>query len=394
MSKFSNTWNLEFTKNAVRALRANKIDSQLTNLINATQNKSLSVKGWTFSESPVETAEYGLQNFRQGYGTADTDSEVRYVYNLYARVTYASDIKPYDSDDLRRILNTIARRAVQPNYGEWNLTSVNDEAYEVPEEGQLGTTAEMLAYTQVTIPDNWADNFSHLYGLDPHVTQIHDAMTAGISSDWDNRFHCALIGPPGCGKSDICRSIKRALGEDAVLEFDATATTAAGAIKELSEREILPRVMIIEEIEKADPESLKFLLALTDLRGEIRKTTARATIQRDTKLFVICTVNDLALFNKLQAGALSSRFMNKIGFRRPTRDMLAMILQREVNKVNGDHAWIQPALDYCEANEITDPRRVTAICLCGRDKLVTGEYQKMLEATKVDEDELAARDGK
>jgi MoxR-like ATPase len=165
------------------------------------------------------------------------------------------------------------------------------------------------------------------------------------------------------------------------MEFDATATTAAGAIKELAEREILPRVLVVEEIEKADEKSLAFLLALCDLRGEIRKTTARATIQRDTKLLVIATVNNVELFQKLQAGALASRFANKIGFSRPSREQLAMILEREVSKIDGDSRWIKPALDYCEERDITDPRQVIALCLCGRDMLITGEYQEMLKDT-------------
>jgi MoxR-like ATPase len=207
------------------------------------------------------------------------------------------------------------------------------------------------------------------------------ALEAGLLSAWNHRFHCALIGPPGCGKSDIAGSFKAALGEEAVLEFDATATTAAGAIKELAEREILPRVLVVEEIEKSDEKALSFLLAVLDLRAEIRKTTARATIQRDTKLFAIATVNNHELFGKLNAGALSSRFSNKIWFKRPSRETLELILQREVQKVSGDFAWISPALDWCDEMCITDPREVITICLCGRDKLITGDYQEMLRQT-------------
>ena len=135
------------------------------------------------------------------------------------------------------------------------------------------------------------------------------------------------------------------------------------------------------EIEKADEKTMSFLLGVLDLRSEIRKTTARQTIQRDTKLFAIATVNDVALFHKLQAGALSSRFTNTIFFKRPSRETLALILTREVSKVQGDPAWINPALDYCDEKGITDPREVIAICLCGQDMLVTGDYQKMLAET-------------
>jgi hypothetical protein len=172
-------------------------------------------------------------------------------------------------------------------------------------------------------------------------------------------------------------------GEESVLEFDATAMTAAGAMKELSEAEILPRVIIIEEIEKADEKSLNFLLAVLDMRAEVRKVTARASIQRDTKLFGIATVNNTDLFEKIASGALASRFAHHIYFQRPTREQMRMILQREILKLpeKGNLAWADPALDYCDKYGITDPRKATAICLSGRDQLITGEYQKMLEAT-------------
>jgi len=58
-----------------------------------------------------------------------------------------------------------------------------------------------------------------------------------------------------------------------------------------------------------------------------------------------------------------------------------MILQREVAKVNGDFAWIEPTLDYCEAKGLNDPREAIAICLTGREMLVTGEYQNILDET-------------
>ena len=47
-----------------------------------------------------------------------------------------------------------------------------------------------------------------------------------------------------------------------------------------------------------------------------------------------------------------------------------------------DRRWIAPALDYCLTTERTDdPRRVIAVCKCGREKLLTGEYQRTLAAT-------------
>jgi hypothetical protein len=182
-----------------------------------------------------------------------------------------------------------------------------------------------------------------------------------------------------------------ALPAGSVMLFDATATTGAGAIAALVERDILPRIIIVEEIEKADPKALDFLLSVLDLRGEIRKTTARGAIERDTKCWCICTVNDRELFLSLRSGALADRFTEKVKFQRPSRDTLERILVREVSKVGGNMDWIAPTLDYCEQENINSPRQVISICMTGRDMLLgTGEYQKILRRTSWRSEEDAA----
>lgn len=360
------------TKDAKRNLQEKVINNNLRDLLNSVNNRAIRVRGWVVTERPDERN----RTWRQRYG-----SETEYRYELYLSVAFSrEDGKKPESNELPALLRTISVRAGQPAFGRWTLAEVDDEPWK-PGGDEDVTDADSIGYAQVDMPTDWDEFFAHLYGLDPHVSRIKRALEAGMLSEWNNRYHVALVGPPGCGKSDICQSMKRALGENAVMEFDATATTAAGAIAELSERDILPRVLIVEEIEKADEKSLSFLLSLMDLRSEIRKTTARGKIVRDTKLFVVATVNNVPLFEKLQAGALASRFSNMIGFQRPSRDQLAMILRREVGKVGGDERWIDPALDYCEEQNITDPRMVTSICLCGRDMLVDGSYQKMLSET-------------
>jgi hypothetical protein len=374
------THKITFTKPAQRSLRDKVITGNMTALAASINTKSLNVRGWNVDE---DVREYNgeVASFRQLPGNENAE----YIYEMYVAISfYREDGKKPGLNEFESILRTLHNRAGQPAFGKWALASVDGNTYIAPgddDDISANVNADLIGYADVNIPEGWDSNFAHLFGRDAHVARIRMALEAAIMSHWSNRFHCALIGPPGCGKSDICGSLKRALGEDAVMEFDATATTAAGAIKELAEREILPRVLVVEEIEKADEKSLAFLLALCDLRGEIRKTTARATIQRDTKLLVIATVNNVELFQKLQAGALASRFANKIGFSRPSREQLAMILEREVSKIDGDSRWIKPALDYCEERDITDPRQVIALCLCGRDMLITGEYQEMLKDT-------------
>lgn len=376
---------LVLTKLAERALQAPVIQKNVDRLLAGANSRSLIVQGWSIEADP-DSADYPewedqvpWRQFNVYEGTAI------YKYELYLKVVYSTrSDKVANKQVFQAICRSIHTKAAQNPVGKWTLATVDGDEYFPPDENAVPLANEFVGYTEVNLPDDFDDRFQHLFGLEHHVARIRRALEAGELSMWNQRFHCALIGPPGCGKSDICQTIKRILGEESVLEFDATATTAAGAIKELAERDILPRVLLVEEIEKADEKALTFLLAVADLRAEIRKTTARATIQRDTKLFVIATVNNVELFNKLNAGALASRFANKIFFRRPSRDQLELILQREISKVEGDFAWISPALDYCEKQDITDPRTAIAIALCGREQLITGEYQEMMEITSED----------
>lgn len=378
---YTETHTITFEKPAKRNLQEKVIYSNYTALTVSVFDKTRTIRGWSASPD-FSKGEDGT--FRVKIETDDEDFP--YLYKTFVAVTFTrEDDKTPEFNELASILRTMAKRSISPAFGQWKMTEVDEKPYVIPEDDEVSTNVnvDMIGYTEVEMPDDFESYFSHLFGRDSHIARIKSSLEAAIMSDWANRFHCALIGPPGCGKSDICGTIKRALGEDAVMEFDATATTAAGAIKELAEREILPRVLIVEEIEKADEKSLNYLMALCDLRSEIRKTTARATIQRDVKMLVIATVNNLELFEKMASGALASRFANKIGFPRPTREQLAMILTREVGKIDGDEAWIAPTLDFCEDKEITDPREAIALCLCGREKLVTGEYQTMLAETSV-----------
>lgn len=239
---------------------------------------------------------------------------------------------------------------------------------------------DSIPYVEPVIPADCDQFFSHIFGRENQISLVMSAVQAAISSNWSNRFHVALIGPPAAGKTEIAHSLKSVLGEEAVLEYDATATTQAGAIKDLDQREILPRILVVEEIEKAEENSLRWLLSVLDHRAEIRKVNFRSRIHRSVKMLCVATVNNNKIFKSLMSGALASRFAHQIYCPPADAALLKMILNREVKKIEGDPRWIKPALDYAVKNKITDPRKVLAICLCGMDRLLTGEYQKQLES--------------
>lgn len=369
-----------FVKDAQRRLNEKTIWNNTEHILGV-NTKSLTARGWTVAHSPLEGmsdhwSSTEILNPEPGGNT--------YQYQMFFKVTYTGDTEPTKTE-LRSIVRSMNVRSTNPLGGRWKVSLVDGETYEATKDGDVVSVKDFVAYAEPSVPENFESAFDHLYGLDSHIGRIKGAIDIAVTSQFMNRYHVALIGPPGCGKSDICETLSDILG-DAVMKFDATATTAAGAIKQLDEAEILPRILVVEEIEKVNPDALSFLLALMDMRGEIRKTTARSKIVKDTKILVVATVNNDNLFDNMLAGALSSRFANKLWFHRPDESTIRRILVREIAKLDGDEAWIDPVVEYAREKNINDPRTITALCLCGRDGWLDGSYVKMLADTDKPQD--------
>lgn len=207
--------------------------------------------------------------------------------------------------------------------------------------------------------------------------QVYDIVCA----DPQRNFVANGFVVHNCGKTDLLGCLQNIFGEAAILKYDATATTEAGAIKDLDNRLEIPRIGVIEELEKVDEKSMRWLLGVLDHRAEIRKVNFRQSINRSTKMVWFATVNDYPLFKKALYGAVASRFANHVYCPPPDLAVLKRILHREVEEVDGKMAWADKALEFAAKWKITDPRKVTSICLCGGDDLLKGHYQKMLEAT-------------
>lgn len=254
-----------------------------------------------------------------------------------------------------------------------------------PTDNQSKQVTELIATTEgkqefnVVTPDDWGKHFRHIFDRDPQIRIVYSAIQAAKASGFIRRNHCLLWGKPACGKTDTLLAFERMLGSENVIKLDATMTTKAGAENLLLEMDSIPPIMILEEAEKINPVNLSWMLGVLDQRGEIIKTNARiGSVRKEAKCLVLATVNNLAEFQTIMAGALASRFQHKLYFPRPTRAVLEKILTREIQEIKGNAAWIKAALDYClDVEKTDDPRRAIAI-LDGKDKLLTGEYQKDL----------------
>jgi hypothetical protein len=226
-------------------------------------------------------------------------------------------------------------------------------------------------------------HFDHLYGLDPQISIVLASLQTAKDTNYKKRYHVVLNGKPGCGKSDLLRGVKSMVGPEGCLEFDGTQTTAAGAIAAIMDADIVPPLLVIEEIEKVPDQAFMWLLSALDGRAEIRKVTARGSSYRKVPFVCVATVNDLDLFKSRHEGAMASRFAHNVYCPRPNEEILRRILKREVESINGNEAWIEPAIRYCLDKEINgDPRRVIAVCLTGRDELLNGKFQADLTACK------------
>ena len=381
---------VRLSKDAEKELNEKITAKHLSAIIAGVNTPARARQGWNVEL--VNATAYSI--WKREYNMEPGASQ--YTYWVTMKVTCKPDKERNLDAEFANLVNAIEQKAKFP--GKWEVATVDGTDWkarkaEIAEKREQVENTD-IGYAPFEMPEDFEVNFDHLYGLEAHISRVKRAINGTVRTGWTNRLHCVLIGPPGCGKSDICRSLKRAFGEDAVLEFDATSTTAAGALKELDEREELPRILLVEEIEKADDKSLQYLLGLMDLRGEIRKTTARKNIQRDTKLICIATVNDVPTFQKLAFGALASRFANKIYFNRPTRELLGRILEREVKKIHGNMAWIEPTLDLADEIDTTDPREIISLMLCGQDALLDGTFQKEYKWTSPPIPEKVSLNGK
>lgn len=229
------------------------------------------------------------------------------------------------------------------------------------------------------------NHFKHLYGLDAQIDILMSAVQAAIDSKMVNRFHVLLWGEPGCGKTEIVRGLASMLSavNVNVLSLDATTTTEAGIRRRfLEDNAAVPDVITLEELEKVPQQQIRWLLGVLDDRALLMQANYRSTASREVRALIVATANDLKRLDRMLAGALASRFQIKLHCPRPSRELLAKILAREVDKIGGSRSWVEPTLKFCyDQQGITDPRRIIPVCIAGGRLLMSGKYQEWLTRT-------------
>jgi hypothetical protein len=299
------------------------------------------------------------------------------VWIFQYRITFTATPAAYE-----RITKAFDERCSNIKFGRWPWERVTGNTTLVSPDAVI---EQPPAYTRIEIKrDN--GHFDHIYDRTAQIERVLASVDVAIRTKMEHRYHCVLYGPPGCGKTEILLAVCKMLGDeyDAYIKFDATSTSKAGVEKLLLNPDIpVPPVMLIEEIEKTDENSLRWLLGILDQRGEMRKINARCNLSRKAPMLCLATANNMSLFNGMLAGALSSRFAHKLYCGRPSREIISRILQREVTAAGGNPEWIDIALRFAvDEMKLTDPREIIPICICGGDKLLTGEYQQWYIATQ------------
>ena len=269
-------------------------------------------------------------------------------------------------DDLNDSIKTVAHEKLFPKAKTWSDLIVPSEL--------LGPNSDEFLSQHPA--------WKNLYGLNAQIRIILSNIQRAHETNGESRNHAVLFGHPGCGKTSTMSALETMFGKGSVLKLDAPSTTRAGLEKLFfKDYEDIPPLILLEEAEKAEWETLRIWLGALDERGEIKKVNFRENYLRNIKVLFICAVNNKSLFDRMmgsdgkEVGALSSRCVTQLYFPRPTEATLIQILHKEIKNKGGKEEWIHPAIQLASTMKINDPRIVCSY-LAGGDRLLDGTYQR------------------
>lgn len=385
------TVQIEVTKKAARNLDVDAIIGQVSELKKVV-NKEGSKWVLDFASSVEGSTEWMRTRFPEG-----ADPSKRGPRTFVVWLTLTGPRSSAEKLQIDQHLLSISKRGSQFMGEPWIINRVDGSGYEPMSDDErfaiaTASTSGMVAYAEANMPKDPMAYFKDLFGVDPQIRMLLRRAERAIESDFENRFHAVLVGPPGCGKSTTLTAFQAMFGRDACIRFDGTAMTSAGVIATLNALDVMPRFILIEEIDKAPNDAVAVLLGIMDAHGELRKTTAKGNIAKDCRAMVLATANSWTRLKEMQMGAVASRFGdNPIKFKRPEDDMLRAILMFHLEKSAKTRGhknapkWIERTLEWCNSPEVDnhDPRYVISVCINGQDDLLTNQYYDDMRETMI-----------
>jgi MoxR-like ATPase len=130
--------------------------------------------------------------------------------------------------------------------------------------------------------------------------------------------------------------------------IDMTAATKAGLetwILNQAEENLLPEILVLEEIEKCDKDNLMALGSIM-ASGYIMRTNARISrVRHEVRSLIWATCNDEEALRAFRRGFIFDRFANQLYCPLPDRETLYAILLDKVKKIpRGNPLWADKAL--------------------------------------------------
>lgn len=248
-----------------------------------------------------------------------------------------------------------------------------------------------------TIPKLTEENikkyFNGVYEREPHIRLIQDIVNNCVLTNFEDRNHILLWGPPATAKSVLFNRFKKFYEDGSDIErvmiINSTTTSKVGLENMLLDKakdKILPEIICFDEVEKVVDENLHCLLSVMDQTATISRNNAKIGRQSaEAKCLVVATCNDIDKLKNFASGALYSRFSTRLPCARPKRELMRNILIAQLQERidAGEDAkleWADAAIDYAyDVMKVNCPRTIKGL-LSGRDRLLDKSYFKDLES--------------